>query len=68
MSGNKGYERVSKQPRNKGKFVCKEDEPMVALNIRVPVFVATWIETEAKRRGLSKTDVAREILSKQVPV
>lgn len=68
MSENKGYKKVSEQPRNQGQFVCKEEEPMVNLSIRIPSSVALWIETEAKRRGLSKTDVAREMLSKQIPV
>lgn len=66
MSKNNGYKEVSKQPRNKGKFVCKEDEPMVNLNIRVPASVAVWIENQAKQTGLTKTEVARQILSSQV--
>lgn len=64
---NKGYSEVSKNPRNQGKFVCKEDEPMVNLTVRIPTSVAAWIEDEAKKRGLSKTDVARELLKKQMP-
>lgn len=68
MSKNKGYQEVKKQPRNQGKFVCKEDEPMVNLNIRVPVSIVSWIETEAKKRGLSKTDIARELIKNQIPV
>ena len=68
MIENKGYKEVSKQPRNQGKFVCKEEDPMVNLSIRIPSSMALWIETEAKRKGLSKTDVAREMLSKQIPV
>jgi hypothetical protein len=29
---------------------------------------AAWIDAEAKERGLTKTDVARELIQKQMPV
>lgn len=62
---NKGYEEVNKIPRDKGKFVPKHKTPMVNLTLRLPVTVMQWIEAEAEKKGLSKTDVAREIIIKE---
>lgn len=63
---NKGYEEVSKIPRDNGKFVPKNKVPMKNLTVRLPIHVIEWIELEAEKKGLSKTDVAREIIQGQI--
>ena len=68
VNSNKGYKEVNKVPRNKGKFVPKSKVPMINLTLRLPAPTIEWIEAEAEKRGLSKTDVVREMLSKQIPV
>lgn len=68
VNSNKGYKEVNKVPRDKGKFVPKNKVPMINLTLRLPAPTIEWIEAEAKKRGLSKTDVVREMLSKQIPV
>jgi hypothetical protein len=67
-SVNNGYKEVNKQPRENGRFTPKDKTPMINLTLRLPVSVIEWIEAEAREKGLSKTDVARELIQKQMPV
>ncbi len=64
-SGNKGYEKVVKNPRNQGRFSSKGDEPMVNVNVRLPRTTLDWIEAKAKEQGLSRVDVIRQLIYKE---
>ncbi len=64
-SKNKGYERVNKNPRNQGKFVSKNDEPMVSINVRLPRTSLDWVEAQARQRGINRVDVIRELIYQQ---
>lgn len=64
---NTGYEEVNKKPRDNGRFAPKDKVPMKHLGFRVPAYVVDWLEAEAERKGLSKTDIARELLQRQIP-
>lgn len=66
MIKNNGYEAVNKQPRNKGKFVCKEDDPMMTLSVRLPQSIMEWIESQAKVKGTNRTEVVREMIQQQM--
>ncbi len=63
-SGNKGYKEVNKTPRTNGRFAPKGNSAMINLTLRLPAELIELIETEANKKGISKTDVAREILIK----
>ncbi len=64
---NKGYEEVNKIPRDRGRFAPKDKIPMKSMTLRLPVHVVDWLEAEAERKGLTKTDIARELLQTQIP-
>lgn len=63
---SKEYNVALKQPRIHGKFGLKGNEPLKNLTVRLPVSTIQWLENEAKKRGLSKTDIAREIFQSSV--
>ena len=56
---------MNKRPRYRGQFICQGDEKMVSMTVRMPKSTAIWIEVEAQKKGLSKTQMAREILIEQ---
>ncbi len=64
---NKGYEEVNKNPRNRGRFAPKSKTPMINIGLRLPVQVVEWLEAEAEKKGVSKTDIARELIQRQIP-
>lgn len=63
---NKGFEAVNKIPRDNGKFAPKNKIPMKNLTVRLPMAIFEWIESEAERTGLTKTDIAREVFQERI--
>ena len=65
MSGNQGFERVSKAPRYQGKFTSPNDEPLgKPIGIRLPESLENWISEEAKKQGTNKGNFIRNLLTK----
>ena len=55
MPANKGFEQVSKSPRNKGQFTSPNDEPLgEPIGVRLPASLEAWISEEAEKHGINK--------------
>lgn len=63
---NKGYKVISKQPRYQGRFTPQGNEAMKTVGIRFSLPVVEWLESEAKKKGLSKSDIVREIVQRSI--
>ncbi|MGK7895603.1 MAG: hypothetical protein AB4372_18810 [Xenococcus sp. (in: cyanobacteria)] len=64
MSVNRGFERVSKAPRNQGKFTSPNDEPLgKPIGVRLPASLENWISEEAKKQGTNKGNFIRTVLA-----
>jgi len=62
---NKGYNKIKDRPRNKGMFVSLDDDPMKAVTLRLPESIIRQIEQEAKKKGITRTEFFREIISER---
>ena len=64
MSANKGFERVSESPRNKGQFTSPNNEPLgKPIGVRLPASLEAWITEEAKKQGINKGNLIRRLLA-----
>ena len=64
MPANKGFERVSKSPRNKGQFTSPNDEPLgKPIGVRLPASLEAWINEEAEKQGINKGNLIRRLLA-----
>ena len=64
---NKGFERVSQVPRNRGRFSSPNSEPMgKPINLRLPGSLDEWVRSEAELQGKSKNDIIRAALVEQM--
>ena len=65
LNMNQGYDKIKDRPRNKGMFVSLEDDPMKPVTLRLPESVIKRIEKEAKRKGITRTEFFREIITER---
>ena len=64
MPVNKGFEQVSKSPRNKGQFTSPNDEPLgKPIGVRLPASSEAWISEEAEKQGINKGNLIRRLLA-----
>ena len=61
---NRGFEQVSKSPRNKGQFTSPNNEPLgKPIGVRLPPGLEAWINEEAKKQGVNKGNLIRTLLA-----
>ena len=64
MPTNKGFEQVSKSPRNQGQFTSPNNEPLgKPIGVRLPLSLEAWIDKEAKKQGINKGNLIRRLLA-----
>ncbi|MEM7758160.1 MAG: CopG family transcriptional regulator [Cyanobacteria bacterium P01_A01_bin.40] len=64
MPENKGFDRVSESPRNKGQFTSPNDEPLgKPIGVRLPASLEAWISEEAEKQGTNKGNLIRHLLA-----
>ncbi len=64
MPANKGFEQVSKSPRNKGQFTSPNNEPLgKPIGVRLPLSLEAWISQEAEKQGINKGNLIRRLLA-----
>ena len=66
MARNQGFEKVSSSPRSSGKFTSPNSEPLgKSMGLRLPQSLESWITEEAKKQGLNKAELIRQLLREQ---
>ena len=61
---NRGFEQVSRSPRNQGKFTSPNKEPLgKPIGVRLPSSLEAWINEEAKKQGVNKGNLIRNLLA-----
>ena len=64
MSANKGFEQVSKSPRNRGQFTSPNEERLgKPIGVRLPASLEAWITEEARKQGVNKGNLIRKLLA-----
>lgn len=64
---NQGFKKVLEVPRNKGKFSSPHKEVLAQpIGVRLPYELKDWIEQEAKRQGINRGDLIRNLLLEQM--
>ena len=64
---NQGFKKVLAVPRNNGKFASPHKQVLAQpIGVRLPYELKDWIEQEAKRQGINRGDLIRNLLLEQM--